>query len=79
MAKHAVLGQEPKLKIEGVWLFRGTTIPQEAIDHPQFEYYKKRQLDMSKKEDVEMLRDFWGSKEEDTINGDFVQLMAKHL
>lgn len=72
-AKHAVLGQEPSLEIEGVWLFRGTGIPQEAIDHPQFEYYKKRRLDISKKEDVDMIRAFWSAKNEDTINGQFVQ------
>ena len=26
-ARHCVLGEEPNLEIEGVWLFRGTTIP----------------------------------------------------
>jgi elongation factor 1-gamma len=26
-ARHLVLGDEPSLEIEGVWLFRGTTIP----------------------------------------------------
>jgi len=35
----AILGEEPDLDIEGVWLFRGHGIPQEMIDHPQFEYY----------------------------------------
>lgn len=30
----AILGEEPNLNIEGVWLFRGHGIPQEMIDHP---------------------------------------------
>ena len=38
----AILGEEPTLDIEGVWLFRGKVIPQEMLDHPQFEYYQKR-------------------------------------
>jgi elongation factor 1-gamma len=39
---HAVLGEEPKLEIKGVWIFRGKEIPAEMKDHPQFEYYKLR-------------------------------------
>jgi hypothetical protein len=29
-----MLGEEPNLEIEGVWLFRGKGIPQEMKDHP---------------------------------------------
>ena len=45
-ARHLVLGEEPDLNIDGIWLFRGTTIPQEAIDHPKFEYYKQHKMDI---------------------------------
>lgn len=41
-----VTGEEPSLEIEGVFMWRGTTIPQECIDHPQFEYYRPRKLDL---------------------------------
>lgn len=75
-AKHAVLGEEPCLEIEGVWLFRGTTIPQAAIDHPQFEYYKQRKLDVSKSADVDLIRNFWGGVNEGQINGMKVQHIA---
>eukprot|EP00352_Strombidinopsis_acuminata_P005918 CAMPEP_0176376074 /NCGR_PEP_ID=MMETSP0126-20121128/27931_1 /TAXON_ID=141414 ORGANISM="Strombidinopsis acuminatum, Strain SPMC142" /NCGR_SAMPLE_ID=MMETSP0126 /ASSEMBLY_ACC=CAM_ASM_000229 /LENGTH=378 /DNA_ID=CAMNT_0017737361 /DNA_START=38 /DNA_END=1174 /DNA_ORIENTATION=+ len=44
-ARHAVTGEEGNYDIEGVWLFRGTTIPQEMIDHPQFEYCTHRKMD----------------------------------
>lgn len=72
-ARHCVLGQEPSLEIEGVWLFRGTGIPQEAIDHPQFEYYKNRRLDVSKPEDVQLIRNFWGGKADEDVNGMYCQ------
>ena len=70
----AILGEEPNLEIEGVWLFRGKTIPQEMIDHPQFEYYQKRQLDVNNEADRKLISDFWCAKaEESTINGHKVQ------
>ena len=55
----AILGEEPNLDIEGVWLFRGKGIPQEMIDHPQFEYYTKRELDVTKEEDRNLITEFW--------------------
>ena len=76
--KHAVLGEEPNLEIEGVWLFRGKGIPQEAIDHPSFEYCKKTELDLNKKQHVDLIRQFWGGKAEGKINGMTVQHIAWH-
>ncbi len=70
LARHLVLGTEEKQEIMGVWLWRGTGIPQEAIDHPQFEYYKKRQMDIfNNKEDEDLIRAFWGAEYTDTILG----------
>lgn len=66
---HLMLGAEPNLEIEGVWLFRGKGIPQEMKDHPQFEYHKVRELDVSKEEDKQLITDFWAAKVGDTING----------
>merc|ERR1719454_1766847 len=63
-ARHAVLGEEPSLDIQGVWLFRGTEVPQEAHDHPQFEYYKRRKLDVNNKKDVEIIREYFGAAPE---------------
>jgi elongation factor 1-gamma len=60
-ARHCVIGDEPNLEIEGVWLWRGQGIPQEAIDHPQFEYYKNRKLDVKNADDVALIREFWGA------------------
>ena len=78
LARHLVLGDEPNLEIEGVWLWRGTGIPQEAIDHPQFEYYKTRKLDLNNKEDEDLIRAFWGAEYTDKINGQTIQTINWH-
>jgi len=75
---HAVLGEEPKLEIQGVWLFRGTEIPQEMHDNPQFEYYKKRKLDVNNAEDKKLITDFWCAKVGDKVNGMTVQDCKMH-
>ena len=33
-SRHCVLGNEPNLEIKGIWMWRGTEIPFEMIDHP---------------------------------------------
>jgi elongation factor 1-gamma len=71
-ARHGVFGQEPNLEIMGVWLCRGPKeIPDGLLkEHPQFEYYKYRQLDpRNKPEDDKMIRDYFSAKEGDIING----------
>lgn len=73
-----ILGQEPNLEIEGVFLMRGLTIPQEAHDHPQFEYYKNRKMDLDNAADVALIRDFFGGKESGQANGQFVQSIHWH-
>jgi len=58
----AIVGEEPKLDIVSVWMFRGLEIPQEMIDHPQFEYYKKRRLDATNAEDKALINEFFKNK-----------------
>jgi elongation factor 1-gamma len=77
-AMHAVLGEEPNLEIEGVWLFRGKGVPAEVLDHPQFEYYQRRELDISKPEDVQLIREFWGGKVGETANNMKIQECKFH-
>jgi hypothetical protein len=70
----AILDEEPCLEIQGVWLFRGKTIPQETLDDPQLEYYAKRELDVKKEEDRKLISDFRCAKAEvSTVNGLKVQ------
>lgn len=58
-----MVGAEPNLDIKGVWCFRGTEMPQEAKDHPQFEYMQTRKMDLNDPKDVELIAQHWGAKE----------------
>ena len=69
-ARHGVFGEEPDLEVMGVWLCRGPKeIPDGLVkEHPQFEYYKSRQLDPRNNEkDNLMVREFFSLKEEDVF------------
>jgi elongation factor 1-gamma len=77
-AMHAVLGEEPNLEIQGVWLFRGKGIPQEMKEHPQFEYYKIRELSIDNEDDKKLISEFWSAKVGDTVNGLKVQECKYH-
>eukprot|EP00742_Colponemidia_sp_Colp-10_P000397 GILJ01000435.1.p1 GENE.GILJ01000435.1~~GILJ01000435.1.p1 ORF type:complete len:438 (+),score=108.38 GILJ01000435.1:184-1314(+) len=59
-----VYGVEPNLEIEGCWLFRGQEIPFEMKDHPSFEYYNFRRVDLSSAADKKLVEDYWCSEEE---------------
>ena len=67
--KMCVLGTEDSQEIMGVFMWRGHKVPQECLDHPSFEYYKRRQMDLSNADDVALLRQYWNSKEGHTVSG----------
>ena len=58
----AVLGEEPDLQIMGVWLMRGTELPDGLTkEHSQFEYYFSKKLDpRNNKADDKMVREYFG-------------------
>jgi elongation factor 1-gamma len=66
-----VFGEEPNLDIKGVWLMRGTELPDGlAKEHPQFEYYHRRKLDpRNNKDDDKLIREYWGCAEGKTAEG----------
>ena len=69
-ARMGVFGEEPNLEIMGVWLLRGTEIPDGFKEHPQFEYYKVRKMDPRKvDEDLKMIREYFGKQEDDMVMG----------
>jgi elongation factor 1-gamma len=74
----AILGEEPSLEIEGVWLFRGKGIPQEMLEHPQFEYYQKRELNVNNEEDKKLIADFWCAHPGEIVNNLKVQECKMH-
>ena len=69
----AILGEEPNLEIEAVWMFRGKGIPQEMLDHPQFEYYQKRELDVKNEADRKVIAEFFCARPGQKVNGLTVQ------
>lgn len=85
-ARHGVFGEEPNLEVMGVWLCRGPKeIPDGLLkEHPQFEYYKTRQLDpRNNPKDDKMVREFFSLKEEDMFtsigeNGLVAQTLRWH-
>ncbi len=75
MARHCVLGEEPNLEIKGLWLWRGTEIPFEMKDHPQFEYYTARRLSHTNEDDKKLVESFWSATDDETIiNGTGLKL-----
>lgn len=69
-ARQLILGTEEKQEIMGVWMWRSTGIPKECDDHPSFEYYAKRKMDIfNNKEDEQLMRDFWGANAGSTAMG----------
>jgi len=57
-----MLGDEPDLEIEGIWMYRGQVIPEIMNDNPQFEYFHTKKLDfMNNAEDYDLIGQFFGA------------------
>jgi hypothetical protein len=54
-------------------MFRGKGIPKEMIEHPQFEYYQRRELDVYNEADRKLISEFWAGKVESIANGLSIQ------
>lgn len=67
MGRHCILGEEPKLHIKGLWLWRGLGIPFEMKDHPQFENYTAKKLDHNKDGDRKLVELYWTGKDIETV------------
>lgn len=78
--KMCILNEEPSLEIQGVFVLRGQVIPQELIDHPQFEYFQQRKLDIKVDADKKLIGEFFSSADgqEGTVNGMKVQISLWH-
>ena len=63
-----VYGDEPDLEQFGLVLWRGPEIPVPMIEHPQFEYWQKRKLDVTKEEDKQIILEYM-TKNEGKVRG----------
>jgi elongation factor 1-gamma len=69
-AVHGVYGVEGDYKIRGVWMWRGTDVPDEMKEHDSFPYYTVRKLDINKPEDKQLVDDYWTKlNPEDEVEG----------
>jgi len=66
-----VYGDEPNLEIRGVWVWRGTEMPNELKDHPQIEYFNFTKLDSKNENDRKKLEEYWCgmNEDEDVVDG----------
>lgn len=62
---YSIYGDEPNLEISGVWLFLGAEIPKEMNENPAFEYHDLKKLDITKPEDLQIIRENWTRTVED--------------
>lgn len=73
MRRHAlcvlgVYGDEPSLEIMGVFFWRGVGVIEPMKEHPQYEYYEQRKLDIKNSaSDREIVERFWTVKEEEKL------------
>ena len=70
---HMIIGEEPNLDIKGLWMWRGQKIPQHMIDHPQFEYYVTKKLDIDNPEDQAYIKEMWCIKDGPFKDGTVIQ------
>jgi elongation factor 1-gamma len=66
-----IYGDEPNLEIYGAFMWRGLGVPQELVDHPQFEYYQPEQLDSENPEHRAIIESYWCDviEEESVVEG----------
>lgn len=71
IAVHGIYGDEPELKIRGMWFWKSKDFYEAFKDHPGCEYVKWTKLDPSKPEDVKRLEEYWSNikSEEGTVEG----------
>lgn len=63
LGKHLIIGDEFNHNITGVWLWRGTEVPQVVKDHPQFEFLSFRKMDIFRSPaDEKTLAVYWGAQ-----------------
>ena len=63
-----VYGEEPSLDIMGVFFWRGTGVIEPMKEHPQFEFFSQRKLDIKNSAvDRQLVESFWTVKEEENL------------
>lgn len=62
---HFVLGDEPKLEVEGLWLVRGPALFEGITEIDVYDTYQWTKLDPTTQATKDMVKDFWCHRKED--------------
>lgn len=62
---HMIIGDEPTLDIEAVWLVRGPEIFKDLADIDGFDTYSWNKLDSTNEEHKALVKEFWTNRKED--------------
>jgi elongation factor 1-gamma len=54
-----IFGEEPKLEIGGVWLFRGTELPEELWENPDAEHHTWTKVDHNDEAQRKLVETYW--------------------
>lgn len=69
-----VYGDLGELEQIGLMLWRGSELPGPMLEHPQFEYWRKRKLDVKSEADRQLILDYLTKTQEtDKVEGRIVQ------
>jgi len=67
---HGVYGEEGNYEIKGVWMWRGTEIPDEIKEHDSFPYMTVKKLDPTQENDRKFIESYWlNLNEGDIVDG----------
>jgi elongation factor 1-gamma len=63
-AMHGVYGVEGNYEIDGVWMWRGTEIPNEWKDSPSYDYFTFNKLNPKDEADQKLIVEYWLNRNE---------------
>ena len=64
-----IYGKEPDLQIQGMMLWKGTEVHPYMKEHPSFEYYEVKQIDLEKEDQREKLIAYWTRLQDTDLYG----------
>lgn len=62
-----IYGSEPDLNISGVWFWRGLDIYPDLLEHPSFQWYERRKLDVNNEADRNIICEYWMKTDEEEL------------
>ena len=67
-----VYGEPGTLEQIGMMIWRGNELPPPMVEHPQFEYWEKKKLDVKSEADQKTILEYLTTKEDGKVDGRIV-------